>query len=107
MGHHYLNQLFAPSAVAIFGATERPDTVGFLVLQNLIEAGFQGKIFPINPKYKTIQGLTGYPGLPVITEAIELAIIATPANTVGEIIKQCGEHGIRATAYKFALKQCS
>lgn len=95
MGHHYLNQLFAPSAVAIFGATERPDTVGSLVLQNLIAAGFQGKIFPINPKYKTVQGLNCYPGLPVINDAIDLAIIATPANTVREIIKQCGEHGIK------------
>ncbi len=95
MGHHYLNQLFASNSIAVFGASEEPNAIGSLVLLNIVAAGFLGKIFPINPKQSTVHGLTCYPGLPVIPHPVDLAIVATPANTVAEIIHQCGEHGVK------------
>ncbi len=95
MGHHYLSQLFAPASMAVFGATERPESVGQLVLNNILQAGFGGKIYPVNPKYKQVQGLTCYPQLGHIKASVELAVIASPAHTAVEIMHQCGEHGVK------------
>jgi acetyltransferase len=55
-----LRQLFAPKSVALVGATERPGSVGATVLRNLIEGGFKGRIFPVNPKYGSIGGLQAW-----------------------------------------------
>ncbi|MDF1816806.1 MAG: bifunctional acetate--CoA ligase family protein/GNAT family N-acetyltransferase [Verrucomicrobiales bacterium] len=93
---HYLSSLFAAKSVAVFGASERPESVGSRVLTNLIEAGFNGALFPVNPKHKQVQGLHCYPDIASINEPVELAVIATPAKTVGGILEQCGQAGIRA-----------
>ena len=53
MTQHFLRGLFEPQSVAVFGASERPDSVGTLVFQNLLEA-FKGHLYPINPKHETI-----------------------------------------------------
>ena len=95
MGHHYLNQLFAPESVAIFGASENPESVGTLVLKNMLEAGFKGNIYPINPKYTSVQGLNCHPNLSHISEPIDLVVIATPAKTIVDILHQCNDHGVK------------
>ncbi len=95
MGHHYLNQVFSPANVAVFGASERENAVGTLLLQNMLAAEFKGDIYPVNPKHKTVQGLTCYPDLHKINKPVDLAIIATPANKVINIVRECGEAGCR------------
>lgn len=95
MGHHYLNQLFTPQSVALFGASEQPSRVGSVVYHNLLEAGFKGAIYPINPKYETVQGQAAYPNLAALNKPVDLAVIATPAATVPGILQQCGEHGVK------------
>jgi hypothetical protein len=82
MSHHYLNQLFAPHSVAVFGATEREKSVGALVFQNLLSAGFKGALYPINPKYTEIQGQPAYPNLAALNKPVDLAVVTTPAATV-------------------------
>jgi len=99
MGPHYLDKLIAPRAIAVFGASERPDSVGQRVFANILAAGFAGRLYPINQKHGRIQGHTSYPDLTALVkdtggEAVDLAVIATPAPTVPEIIRQCGEHGV-------------
>lgn len=95
MGHHYLNQVFSPESVAVFGASERENAVGTLILQNMLTAEFRGEIYPINPKYKTVQGLTCYPTLHKVNQPVDLAVITTPANKVIDIVRECGEEGCR------------
>ena len=95
MGHHYLNQLFAPKSVAVFGASNSADGVGTLVFRNLLDAGFKGSVYPINPKYAKVQEHTSYPNLTELNKSVELAVIATPAPTVPSILHQCGEHGVK------------
>ena len=56
MGEHYLKRLFQPSAVAVFGASERPGAVGTLVFRNMCEGGFSGDVYPINLKRESVQG---------------------------------------------------
>lgn len=94
--HHPLEPFFHPKSVAIIGATETPKSVGNTLMHNLISGGFKGKIFPVNPKYKTLFDLPCYPSIGEIPEDIELAVIITPAKTVPGIIEQCTAKNIRS-----------
>ncbi len=96
MGQHYLDHLFAPRAIAVFGASTQSESVGTRLFQNIIEGGFTGSVYPINPKYKKLDHKTCYPSIRAINKPVDLAVIATPAVTVSEIIHECGEHGVRA-----------
>ncbi len=96
MSKHYLNVLFAPKSVAVFGATDRQDAVGQIVFHNMLESGFGGGLYPINPKSAEVQGKPAYRSLAEIDETVELAVIATPPTTVPGIIEQCGIHGVKA-----------
>ena len=96
MGPHYLEHLFAPQAIAVFGASDKPDAVGARVYQNLLHGGFTGSIYPVNPKYKKLGKAKCYADIDAIKAHVDLAVIATPAGTVPDILHQCGEHGVRA-----------
>jgi len=96
MRPHYLSALFAPKSVAMFGASETPDSVGQVVFKNLLDGGFDGDIYAINPKRETVQGQKAYPNLEEVGEDVDLAIVATPARTVPGIVEQCGEYGIKS-----------
>lgn len=94
MGPHYLNRFFTPKSVAIVGASERPDSVGYRLLLNMQEAGFAGGLYPVNNKREEILGLKAYPDLNSIPEELDLVVISTPAPSVPNIVRQCGEKGV-------------
>ena len=95
MGPHFLDSLFNPRAIAVFGASEKPESVGARIFQNLLSGKYADKVFPVNPNHEQVQGRDSYQSLEDIGEGIDLAIIATPAATVNEVVRQCGEHGIK------------
>ncbi|MBU0656225.1 MAG: bifunctional acetate--CoA ligase family protein/GNAT family N-acetyltransferase [Gammaproteobacteria bacterium] len=95
MSHHYLNQLFAPQNIAVFGASNRENAVGTVVFQNLLNSTFKGNIYPLNPKHAEVQGQKAWPNLAELNKPVDLAVIATPASTVPAIIRECGEHGVK------------
>jgi acetyltransferase len=94
MGKHYLHNIFAPESVAVIGASPRPDSVGNRVFHNMIEAGFQGDLYGVNPNHPEIQGRPCYPTIAAIGRPVDLAVIVTPAATVPDIIRDCGENGV-------------
>jgi acetyltransferase len=96
MGRHYLEHLFTPTSIAVFGASEKPESVGGRVFRNLLEGNFKGPLYPINPKYQVIEGTPCHASIDSIKERIDLAIIATPAATVPDIIRSSGLHGVKA-----------
>jgi acetyltransferase len=96
MSQHYLNTLFAPKSVAVIGASERTDSVGQIVFQNMLQSGYKGALYPVNAKSAQIQGQTAYPSISGIGKPVELAVIATPPQTVPGIIEECGIHGVKA-----------
>ncbi len=96
MSQHYLNPLFAPKSVAVFGASDRVDSVGQIVFQNMLESGYQGGLYPINAKNPQVQGRKTYATLSQVGEPVEFAVIATPPRTVPDIIEDCGKHGVKA-----------
>ncbi|CAA9890740.1 conserved hypothetical protein [Candidatus Methylobacter favarea] len=96
MGPHYLSQFFTPKSVAIVGASERKDSVGYRLLLNMQEADFKGGLYPVNHKRETLLGLKAYPDLIAVPEDPDLVVIAIPAPSVPEIVRQCGEKGVSA-----------
>ncbi len=91
-----LERLFAPTSVAIIGASERAGSVGATVLRNVVEGGFKGDIYPVNPKYASLKGLETYAAVADLPGVPDLAIICTPPQTVPSIVRELGEHGTRA-----------
>jgi acetyltransferase len=96
MGQHYLKPLFAPKSVAVFGTSDRVDSVGQIVFQNMLQSGFQGDLFAINPRHTDVQGCKAYSCLSQINGPVDLAVIATPPETVPNIIDECGKHNVKA-----------
>ncbi|MEJ2360081.1 MAG: bifunctional acetate--CoA ligase family protein/GNAT family N-acetyltransferase [Gammaproteobacteria bacterium] len=96
MGPHYLEHLFMPQSVAVFGASELADSVAGQVYRNLLRDGFAGPVYPVNPKYSRLGEVSCYPDIAAVPGPVDMAVIGTPAATVPEILHQCGEHNVRA-----------
>ena len=94
MGIEKLNHIFNPKRIAVIGASERKGSIGAKILKNLIGVGFKGGVYPVNTFRQTIQGIPAYPNIGKIPRKIDLAIIATPAHTVPQLIEECGEAGV-------------
>ncbi|HEY9803224.1 MAG TPA: bifunctional acetate--CoA ligase family protein/GNAT family N-acetyltransferase [Leptolyngbyaceae cyanobacterium] len=90
-----LDAIFAPRSVAVIGASEKAGSVGRTILWNLISSPFGGTVFPVNPKRHSVLGIKAYPAIAAIPEAVDLAIIATPAPTVPGIISECVDAGVK------------
>lgn len=90
-----LNKIFNPRSIAIIGASDEEGSIGYTLTKNLIESEFKGKTFPVNINKQEILGLKVYTTVEKIPEAVDLAIIATPAKTIPNIVEQCGKAGIR------------
>jgi acetyltransferase len=87
---------FNPKSVAIIGASRQKGKVGYEILSNMIEAGYKGKIFPVNPNADTIEGLKCYPDLQSIGQIPDLVIIVVPANAVPAVMQQCANAGVQS-----------
>ncbi|AHF04470.1 acetyl-CoA synthetase [Marichromatium purpuratum 984] len=91
-----IDQLFTPSAVAVFGASDEEGSIGGMVFRNLLAGGFKGHCYAINPKYEEVAGQPCYPSLTALDKHIDLAVIAIPAERVPAILDQCGSYGAKA-----------
>ncbi|MBD2209078.1 bifunctional acetate--CoA ligase family protein/GNAT family N-acetyltransferase [Nostoc linckia FACHB-104] len=91
-----LDFIFAPRNVAVIGATEKQGSVGRTLLWNLISSPFGGTVFPVNPKRNSILGIKAYPTIFDVPEKVDLAVIATPAATVPNIIADCVKVGVKS-----------
>ena len=89
MNHaHYLSPLFEPASVAIIGATERPDAVGAVLMQNMLAAKYSGSLLAVNPKYRWVRGVKSYPSIAELRYPVDLAVIATPPETVPGVMER-------------------
>ena len=94
MGVENLDKIFNPRRIAVIGASDKEGSVGAKLLRNLIGVGYKGAVYPVNPFRRTIQGITAYPTIERIPRKVDLAIIATPAHTVPQIVDECGRSGV-------------
>jgi len=90
-----LDAIFRPKSVALIGASPRPQSVGWVIAENLLAGGFTGPIMPVNPKHPAIGGVLAYPDVKSLPVAPDLAVICTPPKTVPGLIEELGQRGVK------------
>jgi acyl-CoA synthetase (NDP forming) len=95
MGSTDLRAFFHPSSIAVIGASDSAGKLGHEILKNLVEGGFPGALYPINPKSERILGLTCFKNVKDIPDTVDLAVLIIPARLVPQAIQDCGEKGVR------------
>ncbi len=102
-----LDAMFAPSAVAVIGATSDHGTVGRAVIENLLHGKFQGKVYAVNAQHPEVLGLKSYASIRDIPGPVDLAVVATPAATVPHLIGECVDAGARsAVVISAGFREC-
>jgi acyl-CoA synthetase (NDP forming) len=90
-----LDALFKPRSVAIVGASNNPLSIGHIVMQNLLDHGFQGPIYPINPKSKFIKSFKAYASVTEIPDEVDLVNISIKNTLVPYVLEDCGKKGVK------------
>jgi len=90
-----LEVFFRPRSIAVIGASRDEEKVGHRIFKNLIDSGFQGDLYPINPNADQILGIKCYRSVLDVPSEIDLSVIAVPAKIVPLVAKQCGEKGVK------------
>ena len=90
-----LDALLRPASVAVIGASNDPTRIGGRPIRYLREAGFAGRVYPVNPKHQEVQRLPAFPHISAVPEAVDLAIVAVPAPSVVATVEACAARGVR------------
>ncbi|MGH8094090.1 MAG: acetate--CoA ligase family protein [Chthoniobacterales bacterium] len=88
-----LATMLAPRAIAVIGATESPGSVGRALMENL--RSFSGAVYPVNPNRTNVLGIEAFPKIADVPDEIDLVLIATPAKTVPQIVRDCAAAGVK------------
>ena len=103
MNKHRLDPLLRPKSVAVVGASTRPESVGDWVLRNLAKGAYRGRIYPVNPRYKEIQGHRCYPALTELPEVPELVIFAVGDHSLEAVLDEAIAAGVPAAVIQSTL----
>lgn len=90
-----ISRLFEPQSIAVIGATDDRRKIGCQIVENIMIGGYQGRIYPVNPRDVEINGLQGYRNLADIDEEVDMAIIVVPAKLVYDIVKNCAQKHVK------------
>ena len=90
-----LDKIFNPKTVAIIGASDVEGSVGYSIVKNFAQGGYAGKVYFVNVRKPEILGIKTYPAVGQIPESIDLALIATPAKTVPDVMVECGKANVK------------
>ena len=91
-----MRELFEPASVAVIGATADGNKVGFIILRNIIDSGFLGPIYPVNPRYTEVLGRRCYPSVKDVPGEVDMAVVVVPAKFVLQVMEECGDKGVKA-----------
>ncbi|MFN3285621.1 MAG: GNAT family N-acetyltransferase [bacterium] len=91
-----LRPFFHPRGVAVVGASRRRGTIGGEIFHNLLQYGFEGPVYPVNPHAEVVQSVVSYPTVEAIPGPVDLAVVVVPAEQVVEVAWQCARKGVRA-----------
>ncbi len=89
-----LDTLFSPRSIAVIGATDSEGKIGHAILYNLIQSGFKGNIYPVNPGKDSLLGLPCFKNLDAIPGRIDLAVVVIPGTLVLDTLETCGKKGV-------------
>ncbi|MFQ6076229.1 MAG: CoA-binding protein, partial [Candidatus Bathyarchaeia archaeon] len=92
---HALDYILYPQSIAVIGASKDPLKWGHMLLASILNGGFPGKVYPINPREDEIEGLKCYPSVRDVPEDVDLAIVVVPARIVANVIGDCVDKGVK------------
>jgi acetyl coenzyme A synthetase (ADP forming)-like protein len=92
---HSLDAILRPTSVAVVGASRRPNSIGWQIVHNLLQHGFKGPVYPVNPTATSVHSIAAYPSVRDIPGLVDLAVIAVPAERVLEAARECVEANVR------------
>ncbi len=92
---HFLEKFVSPESVAVVGASNNPARINYHLVGNLINLGFPGRIYPVNPNEKEILGLKSYAAVSDIEEVVDLAVIGVSAAQTPKVLEECARKGIK------------
>jgi acetyl coenzyme A synthetase (ADP forming)-like protein len=90
-----MRRILMPDAIAVIGASPEPGKIGYAVMENIINGGYQGQLYPINPRADVMLGRSCYRSVKDIPGPVDIAIFCIPARYVAQVLEECGEKGIR------------
>ncbi|MFO1031708.1 MAG: acetate--CoA ligase family protein [Planctomycetota bacterium] len=90
-----LDGLFRPRSVAVIGASRRAGSIGRQVVANLIQGGFQGPVYPVNPKAEVVLSVPAYPSVRAIPGPVDLAVLVVPPDAALKAAEECGKKGVK------------
>lgn len=93
-GVRSIERLLRPRSVAVVGASREPGTIGHELFRNLLNGGFAGPVYPVNPKATHVASVRAYPSVLEVPDAVDLAVVAVPAALVPAVVRECGEKGV-------------
>jgi len=91
---HSMARLLQPTAIAIVGAGRKPGGIGHEIVRNLVESGFQGPLYPVNPNARSVASIPCWPSVDALPAGVDLAVVAVPAVDVLEVVRACGRKAI-------------
>lgn len=89
-----MQRLLRPRSIAVVGASRRSGTIGHELVRNLVNGGFAGRVYPVNPGADAVASLPCWPGVEAVPGAVDLAVIAVPAAAVADVVESCGRKGV-------------
>ncbi|MHC5079936.1 MAG: acetate--CoA ligase family protein, partial [Planctomycetota bacterium] len=92
---HELDAIFRPSSIAVVGASRRPGTLSYELMNNLLNFGFNGPVYPVNTQARVVHSIRAYPSVLDIPGPLDLAIIIVPKEYVLSVVEECGERGVK------------
>jgi acyl-CoA synthetase (NDP forming) len=90
-----LSSILRPKSIAVIGASSSPDKLGHEIMKNILDSGFQGTVYPINPKADAILDIPCHVSVKDIAEAPDMAVIIIPARFVPQAVEECGQKGVK------------
>jgi acetyltransferase len=90
-----LRAILDPASIAVIGASRSRDTIGHQILANLLDHGFTGPVYPINPNAPAIHSVRAYPTVSALPQVPDLAVISVPKQLVLPIAEECGQAGVK------------
>ncbi|MEW6261539.1 MAG: acetate--CoA ligase alpha subunit [Thermodesulfobacteriota bacterium] len=92
---NYIASVMSPKSIAVIGATNRPGSVGLAVFRNILDAGYTGVLYPVNPKARSIQSVKAYPSVLDIPDEVDAAVIIVPAESVNKALEESARKGVK------------
>src|SRR5215469_15506649 len=88
-----IESIISPTSIAVLGASNRRGSVGNAVIANIVNGGYTGRVYPVNPSSETVIGLRCHRSILEIVEPVDIAVIITPSNVVPPVLEECGKKG--------------